>query len=176
MEKIRGLASLELALSIYSILFHQEIFVFGDGEVWEGESKTDCIIFYKKFWRYWKHRKFTYICRHWLNYSEIRQNQSKPIPVSLPEQDSSEGIISASSWSLSLHFPREAPPFPWQAPQFPPFLSLGRPFSLCSWKGNWNTSSSRKTFLEKRSDSPFSGLLQNFDCTSSWHLFHCATS
>lgn len=119
MEKIRGLASLELALSTYSILFYQEIFVFRDGEVWEGESKTDCIIFYKKFWRYWKHRKFTYICRHWLNYSEIRQNQSKPIPVSLPEQDSSEDIISASSWSLSLHFPREAPFLPLTSPSVP---------------------------------------------------------
>ena len=58
-------------------------------------------------------------------------NQSKPIPVSLPEQNSSDDIISTSSWSQSLGFLKGASASPWLAPQFLPFLSLGRPlFSL----------------------------------------------
>ena len=100
-------------------------------------------------------------------------NQSKPVPVSLSEQNSSEDIFSTSSWSLSLDFLKGASPSPWLAPQFLPFLSLGRPVSLFSWKSSWNSSSSREAFLEKRSDSPFSGLLQNCTCTTSWQLSHC---
>ena len=76
MEKIRGLTSLDLALIILS---YQELFAGGGEGRWGRENKINCIILSKKCWIHWKHRRFTYVCRHHLHYSETRQNQSKPV-------------------------------------------------------------------------------------------------
>lgn len=69
---------------------------------------------------------------------------------------------------LSLPFPQRSfsiLPKPWRA------------FSLCSWKGSWNASFSRKPFLEKISDTPplHVTLTESSFYTFLWHFLNCTT-